>query len=135
MRRYEVMFIVRPDASEEEVDKLIAQMQGVVSGAGGKVEKVDKMGRRRLAYRIARHLEGFYVLFTLEDSGPALHEMERRLKVADSVIRFISVRIEEEQKKVEKLKALRAKAEARRPRAKAAAPAPAAPPAADAPRA
>lgn len=124
MRKYEMIFIVRPDTSEEDLDKLIAQMEGVVSGAGGKTEKVEKMGRRRLAYRVQRFQEGFYVLFTIEGSGDTVKEFERRLRVTDSVIKFLAVRIDEAQKRVEKLKAVRAKAEARRPRPKPAAPAP-----------
>ena len=122
MRRYEVIFIVRPDTSEEDVDKLIAQMEGVVSGAGGKMEKVEKLGRRRLAYVVKRSREGFYVLFTLEGSGDTVKEFERRLRVTDLVIKFLAVRIDEEQKRAKKLKALRAKKEARKPR-KAAPPA------------
>ena len=131
MRKYEMMFIVRPDVPEEDVDKLIAQMQGVVTGSGGKVEKVEKMGRRTLAYRVRKHREGFYVLLTLEGGGDAVKEVERRLKVTDSVIKFLTVRIDEKQKKAEKLKALKAKEDARRPRSRAGTapggPAPAAP--------
>lgn len=132
MRKYEMIFIVRPDSSEEDVDKLIAQMEGVVAGAEGKTERVEKMGRRRLAYRVERFQEGFYVLFTLEGSGETVKEFERRLRVTDSVIKFLAVRIDEEQKRAEKRKALRAKQEARKPRPKLAAPAaPAAQPAAE----
>ncbi len=121
MRKYEMMFIVRPEVPEEEVDKLIAQMEGVVGGAGGKVEKVEKMGRRRLAYRVKRNREGFYVLFALEGTGDTVKEFERRLKVTDNVIKFLAVRTDEEQKLAEKHKAVRAKQEAKRPRSKAAA--------------
>ncbi len=132
MRKYEVIFIVRPDAPEEDVDKLIAQMEGVVAGSGGKVEKVDKMGRRKLAYRVKRNREGFFVLFTLEGTGEVVKEFERRLKVTDAVIKFLTVRIDEEQRLAEKRKALREKQEAKRPRSKAAVPpsgaGPAAPP-------
>lgn len=118
MRKYELMFIVRPDFPEEELDRLVTQMEGVVASSGGKVEKVEKMGNRRLAYRIQRHREGFYVLFTLEGSGDTVREFERRLKVTDAVIKFLTVRIDEEQKRAEKLKALRAKQQAQRPRPK-----------------
>jgi small subunit ribosomal protein S6 len=123
MRKYEVMFIVRSDASEEDVDKLVAQMESVVTGAGGKIEKVEKMGRRRLAYRIQKQQEGHYVLFALEGTGDTLREFERRLRVTDAVVKFLTVRIDEELKRAEKLKALRAQQEARRPHPKAAAPA------------
>jgi small subunit ribosomal protein S6 len=122
MRKYELIFIIRPDATEEELDKLIAQMEGVVAGAGGKLERVDKMGRRRLAYRVGRYREGFYVLFTLEGSGETVKEFERRLRVTDSVIKFLTVRTDEELKRAEKFKALRTKQQARKPRPKTSAP-------------
>ncbi len=130
MRKYEIIFLVRPDVAEEEVDKLIAQMEGVVTGTGGKVEKVDKMGRRRLAYRVAGHREGHYILFLLEALGDTVREFERRLKVTDSVIKYLTVRVDEDLKRAEKYKAWRAKQEARRPRSKGAPAASPAPPAA-----
>lgn len=120
MTKYEIIFIVRPDLPEEELSKLITQMEGAVSNSGGKVEKVEKMGRRRLAYRVKRQREGFYVLFTLEGGGETIREFERRLKVTDSVIKFLTVRMDEQLKRVEKKKALRAKQESRRPKPKAA---------------
>jgi len=131
MRKYEIIFVVRPDIPEEELDKLITQMEGVVTGAGGKLEKTEKMGRRRLAYRIGGHREGFYVLFLVEGSGDTVKEFERRLKVTDSVIKFLSVRVDEEIARAEKFRAMRAKQEARRPRSKPAA-APATPAVAEA---
>ena len=129
MRKYEIMFVVRPDIPEEDVAKLITQMEGVATGAGGTIEKVEKMGRRRLAYRIARQREGFYVLFVIEGSGDTVKEFERRLKVADPVIKYMTVRVDEELTRSAKVKELRAKREAHRPRPKAAAasPAPAVP--------
>ena len=121
MRNYEIMFIVRPDVADEDTDKLIAQMEGVVAGAGGKMEKVEKMGRRRLAYRVHRQREGFYVLFKLQGNGDTVKEFERRLKVTDTVIKFLTVRIDEILKRAEKFQALRAKQESKRRRAKPAA--------------
>ncbi|MBI4164248.1 MAG: 30S ribosomal protein S6 [Acidobacteria bacterium] len=128
MRKYEVIFVVRPDITEEEIAKLIGLMEGVVAGAGGAVEKVEKLGRRRLAYRVARQREGFYVLFLVSGSGDTVKEFERRLKVTDAVIKYMTVRVDEEMERAAKLKELRAKQEARRPRLKPAAapPAPAA---------
>jgi len=123
MRKYEIIFIVQPDVEEEDLNKLITQMEGVVAGAGGKIEKTEKMGRRRLAYRIGRHQEGSYVLFILEGTGDTVKELERRLGVTDTVIKFLAVRIDEEQKRAEKLKAQRAIREAKRPKPKPAAPA------------
>lgn len=119
MRKYEVMFIVRPDLSEEDLDKVVAQMESAVTGTGGKIEKVEKMGRRRLAYRVARCREGLYVLFTLEGSGDTVKEFERRLKVSDAVIKFLTVRIDEELERAEKWKALRAKQAGRKPKSTA----------------
>jgi small subunit ribosomal protein S6 len=129
MRNYEIMFIVRPDVADEDTDKLIAQMEGVVAGAGGKVEKVEKMGRRRLAYRVHRQREGFYVLFKLQGNGDTVKEFERRLKVTDTVIKYLTVRMDEALKRAGKFQALRAEQETKRRRSKAAA----APPPAQAP--
>jgi len=134
MRNYEIIFIVRPDMTEEDVDKLIAQMEGVVGTTGGKLEKVEKMGRRRLAYRVRRQREGIYILFRLQGSGDTVKEFERRLKVADTVIKYLTVRIDEDLERAEKFKALRAKKESKKRRSKPAAP-PAQPAAAEAPQA
>ena len=125
MRKYEMMFVVRPDVTEEDIAKLITLMEGVVTGAGGTIEKVERMGRRRLAYRVARQREGFYVLFIAEGAGDMVKEFERRLKVTDSVIKFMTVRVDEELERAAKFKELRAKQEARRPRPKPAAAPPA----------
>jgi small subunit ribosomal protein S6 len=122
MRTYEIIFIARPDVADEDVDKLIAQMEGVIQGAGGKVEKVEKLGRRRLAYRIAKQREGSYVLFQVQGTGDTVKEFERRLKVTDAVIKFLTVRTDVELARAEKFKALRAKQESKRRRAKSAAP-------------
>jgi small subunit ribosomal protein S6 len=131
MRKYEIIFVVKPDVTEEDIGKLITQMEGVVTGAGGTIDKVEKMGRRRLAYRVARQREGFYILFLASGSGDMVKEFERRLKVADAVIKYMTVRVDEDLERVAKYKELRAKQEARRPRNKpAAAPPPAPAPAA-----
>ncbi len=125
MRNYEIIFIVRPDVPEEEVDKLIAQMETVVSSTSGKLEKVEKMGRRRLAYRVHKQREGFYVLFKLQGTGDTVKEFERRLKVLDTVIKFLTVCTDEQLERAEKFKALRTKQESKRRKNKPA-PAPAA---------
>src|SRR5581483_1918651 len=121
MAKYEIIFIVRPDVAEEDVAKLITQLEGAVATSGGKVEKVEKMGRRRLAYRVKRQREGYYVLFLLEGGGETVKEFERRLKVTDTVIKFLTVRIDEQLRREAKMKELRAKQEARRPKPKSAA--------------
>ncbi|HEV2177930.1 MAG TPA: 30S ribosomal protein S6 [Terriglobia bacterium] len=120
MHKYEIIFIVRPDVTEEDLGKLVTQMEAVSTGAGGKIEKVERMGRRRLAYRVARQREGFYVLFVVEGSGEMVKEFERRLKVTDSVIKYLSVRTDEAQKRAEKFKTWRAKQAARAPKKPAA---------------
>lgn len=121
MHKYEVMFIIRPDSSEDDVANVITQMEGFVTGAGGAVEKVEKIGRRRLAYRIERQREGFYVLFSVQGPPATVHELERRMKVTDAVIKFLTVRVDQEQKRAEKMAAIRAKKQAKRPRSNQAA--------------
>jgi small subunit ribosomal protein S6 len=128
-RTYELMFIVRPDMTEEDLDKLIATLQGVVPPTGGTVQRVDKMGKRRLAYTVRRFHEGIYVLMIIEGGGAVIHELERRLRVTEPVIKFLTVRIDEEQKRLDKIKKLRdaKKKVSAQPAAPAAAEAPAAP--------
>lgn len=126
MRKYEMMFIIRPDVPDDDVQKLIAQMEGVVGSAGGMVEKVEKMGRRRLAYRVHKQREGFYVLFYVQGTGDTVKEFERRLKVTDTVIKHLTVCMDDTLQRSEKFKALRTKQEAKRRRSKSAPP-PAAP--------
>jgi small subunit ribosomal protein S6 len=105
MAKYEMMFIARTDVPEEEIEKLNTQMESVVSGAGGKMEKVDKMGRRRLAYRVKKQREGLYILFTFEGNGDTVREFERRLKVTDTVIKYLAVRVDERKKAAAQAKA------------------------------
>ena len=106
-RTYEVMFIVRPDMAEEELDKLISTLETAVSTTGGTVKSVEKMGKRRLAYVVGRFHDGMYVLLTVEGGGGLIHELERRLRVTEPVIKFLTVRIDEEQKRLEKIKKIR----------------------------
>lgn len=113
-RTYEVMFIVRPDLTEEDLDKLISTLQTHATNAGAKVEKAEKMGKRRLAYDVKKFNEGQYVLFTLASEGKAVHELERRMRVTEPVIKFITVRMDEEQQRLEKIRKIRA-SHAKRP--------------------
>jgi len=106
-RLYEVMFIVRPDAVEEDVDKLIAGFTANVTNGGGVVKTVEKMGRRKLAYTVRKFNEGNYILLTVEANGVVILELERRLRVTEPVIKFITVRIDEEEKRLAKVKAHR----------------------------
>ena len=107
-RLYEVMFIVRPDVVDEEVDKLIAGFTTSVTNGGGVVKSVEKMGKRKLAYLVRKFADGNYVLMTIEAGGPVVLELERRLRVSEPVIKFITVRMDEEEKRLTKLKNLRA---------------------------
>src|SRR5438445_5300299 len=119
-RVYELMFIVRPDMVEKEQDKLISTLESAVSSSGGKVKGMERMGKRRLAYTVRRFHDGIYILLTVEGGGALIHELERRLRVTEPVIKFLTVRIDEEQKRLDKIKQIR---DARRK----AAPAPATP--------
>jgi small subunit ribosomal protein S6 len=130
MRIYEELFIVKPDAPDEEVEAFIEQIRQVISNGKGTVDKVDNWGVRKLAYRVSKYNEGRYILFVFSSSPELVHELERRLRVADLVIKFITVRIDEKQKKIEKRKKQREKRAARRPPpavAASAAPGPATP--------
>jgi len=106
-RTYELMFIVRPDMTDEDLDKLIATLSAAVPTAGGSIKNVEKMGKRRLAYTVRKFHEGVYILLTVEGGGAVMHELERRLRVTEPVIKFLTVRIDEEQKRLDKIKALR----------------------------
>ena len=119
-RAYEVMFIVRPDVLEEDMDKLISTLQGHATTAGATVQNTEKMGRRRLAYDVKKFQDGQYVLFTLQADGKAIHELERRMRVAEQVIKYITVRTDEEQQRLDKVRKLRA-ARTKRPPAEPAA--------------
>jgi small subunit ribosomal protein S6 len=129
-RTYELMYIVRPDMTEEDQDKLISTLSAVVPPSGGTIQKVEKMGKRRLAYSVRRFHEGVYVLMVIEGGGAVIHELERRLRVTEQVIKFLTVRVDEEHKRLDKIKQLRdsrKKVSAQPAAAAPAAPAPAAP--------
>ncbi len=106
-RTYELMFIVRPDMTEEDQDKLISTLETAVTSSGGEVKSVEKMGKRRLAYTVRKFHDGLYILLSFAGSGGLVHELERRLRVTEPVIKFISVRTDEEQKRLDKIKAIR----------------------------
>jgi small subunit ribosomal protein S6 len=106
-RTYEIMFIVRPDVEEADLDKLIEGFSGNITSGGGEVKAVEKMGRRRLAYTVRKFNDGFYVLLTVAAPGSLIVEIERRLRVSEPVIKFITVRMDEEEKRLAKVKALR----------------------------
>jgi small subunit ribosomal protein S6 len=115
MRIYEELFIVRPDATEEEVEPVIEQLKGIITQSGGTVDKAEKWGMRRLAYRVLKYNEGQYILLQFMAKADTVKEIERRLRVADVVIKFITVRIDEKLKRIEKRKKAREKRAARKP--------------------
>jgi small subunit ribosomal protein S6 len=124
-RNYEVMFIVRPDMVDEELNKLIATLESSVTSAGG-TSKSEVWGKRRLAYRVGRFNDGIFVLMLIDAPGAAVHEVERRLRVTEPVIKFLTVRTDEELKRLDKIKKIRdSKKKASAQPAAAAAPAPA----------
>src|SRR5579864_5579558 len=115
MRVYEELFIVRPDAPEEEIDQVIEQLTTQIASQGGNVDKADKWGVRKLAYRVQKRTEGFYVLLQFVAKPETVKELERRLRVSDLVLKFLTVRIDEKLKKIEKRKKQRDKRAARKP--------------------
>ena len=121
MRIYEELFILRPDTAEEEIDAYIEQLKQVIAGAGGTVDKVEKWGKRKLAYKVAKREEGYYVLLQFSSGADAVKELERRMRVSDLVLKYLTVRIDEKLKRIEKRRKSREKRAARKPAPQAAA--------------
>lgn len=116
-RQYDLIFICRPDTPEPDIDKVVSTLEHAASEKGGRIEKTDKWGRKRMAYRVSRVREGFYVFMDVRSShGEVVKELERRLKVSDAVIKYMTIRVDEELKRQEKLKKHRERRAARRPR-------------------
>jgi small subunit ribosomal protein S6 len=107
-RSYEVMFIVRPDMEEADVDKLIAGLEQTITQGGGVLKSTEKLGRRKLSYMVRKFNDGNYVLLVIQAEGGLMAEVERRLRVTEPVIKFITVRTDEEEKRANKIKAIRA---------------------------
>src|SRR4051812_30713349 len=114
MRNYEIMFILNPNVTDEEIDKINTQLESIITTGGGEIQKIEKMGKRRLAYDIQKFREGSYVLFAIGANGDIVKECERRLRVMDAVIRYITVRCDEEIRRFEKMRSYRQKRAARR---------------------
>ena len=114
-RVYEVMYIVDPDTVEDEVTRLSESLQHVITDQGGIVTKTEIMGRRALAYPINRKNDGIYMLYEVEGSGREIAELERRMRVNDQVMRYITVRVDEDRQRAEKFKAKRARRAGKRP--------------------
>jgi small subunit ribosomal protein S6 len=113
-RTYEILFIADPNLGEPEVDTLTATVQGYAEKEGATVAKVEKWGKKRLAYLIGKHREGSYVLLTVEGEAKVVAEVERRMRVTDGLIKHITVRVDEELRKAERRKAARAVVEEKR---------------------
>lgn len=108
MRRYEAVFVLAPTLTEDEVKQSIETFRKAAEEKGATIIDVKEWGKRRLAYPIKKHTEGVYTILTLEErAAEAVNELERRFKVADSVIRFLTVRIDLDLKRADKLKARR----------------------------
>ena len=113
-RKYELVYVVSPEASDDQVAELHSQVDATVQRLNGQIEKTDNWGRRRLAYEIGRHKEGTYVLEVINGGGDLMKEIDRRLKVIDLVIRHLIVRVDEEQGVVERTRANRTENSRRR---------------------
>src|SRR5215468_4793984 len=114
MRIYEELFIVKPDAPEEEADAFVEQLRTQLTSAGATVDKIEKWGKRRLAYRVDKYREGAYVLIQFTAGPETVRELERRLRVSDLVLKFITVRTDQTLKRLDKRKKERDKRAAKR---------------------
>jgi small subunit ribosomal protein S6 len=113
-RVYEVMYIGTPEAADEDITKLNEAIEQMITKEGGNVVRTDNIGRRRLAYPINKKTEGHYVLFEIEDSGQTIAELERRMRVNDTIMRYITVRVDEDRKAADKVRSKREKRHTRR---------------------
>jgi small subunit ribosomal protein S6 len=113
-RKYELVYVVSPDATDEQVAELHRQVESIVQRMNGQLEKTDNWGRRKLAYEIGRHKEGTYVLEVINGDGELMKEIDRRLKVTDLIIRHLVVRVDEEQAVVDRTRTRRTEASRRR---------------------
>ena len=107
MRVFEILFIVAPNVEEGDVESLINQLSDTITNQGARIVKLDRMGRRRLAYPIQKFKDGYYVVFTVEGTGAEIAEVERRMRVTDTIIRFLTIRIDEDLKRADKFRARR----------------------------
>ena len=114
VRTYELIYILKPDATEQEVTDLHAQVAGIVDRMGGTIEKTDTWGRRKLAYEIRHNKEGFYVLEVITGSGELMKEIDRRLKVTEGLLRHLIVRVDEATLKAERARTKRTEESRRR---------------------
>jgi small subunit ribosomal protein S6 len=116
-RLYDLIFIARPATPEEEINKVLSGIEHSCAEKGGKIEKTEHWGTRKLAYRVAKHREGIYVYQQIRTNhGELIAELERRLRVQDVVIKYLTVRLDEDLKRQKKLVGKREQRTARRPR-------------------
>jgi small subunit ribosomal protein S6 len=113
-RQYELVYIVTPDATEQEVADLHTQVEQIVQRFGGTIDKTENWGRKKLAYEIAHHREGTYVVETVTGSGELMKELDRRMRVIDQVIRHLVVRVDKELQVADRTRSARQAATARR---------------------
>jgi small subunit ribosomal protein S6 len=113
-RTYELIYILVPEATEQQVAELQTQVEGIVSRLGGTIEKTDPWGRRKLAYEIGKHKEGFYVLQVIHGGGELMKELDRRLKNTEGLIRHLIVRVDERQLVADRARTKRTDASRRR---------------------
>jgi small subunit ribosomal protein S6 len=113
-RQYELVYIVGPETSEQELADLHTQVEQIVQRFGGTIDKTENWGRRKLAYEIGRHREGVYVVETITGSGEAMKEIDRRLRVTDAIIRHLIVRVDEDLRVAERIRTARKATQARR---------------------
>jgi len=113
-RKYELVYVVSPEASDDQVADLHNQVEAIVQRIGGAIERTDNWGRRRLAYEIGRHKEGTYVLEVINGTGELMKEIDRRIKVTDLIIRHLVVRVDETEAVIARTKAARTKTSQRR---------------------
>ena len=106
-RQYELVYVISPEVGEEGVTDLHTQVETIVGDLGGRIEKSDNWGRRRLAYEIGKHREGTYVVDLIDGPGELVKELDRKLKVLDSVLRHLVVRVDEDRRKAERARQVR----------------------------
>ena len=117
-RIYEVVFIIDPEAGDDEVMRLSEAVQKIITGQGGSITKTEVMGRRQLAYEINHKKDGTYVLLEVAGSGAEIAELERRMRVNDQILRYMTIRVDEDRRRADKLKARRARKAAKQPGSK-----------------
>jgi small subunit ribosomal protein S6 len=117
MRIYELIFILKPGMPDEAIDAIVEQFSGIITEGGGVINKIDRWGKRRLAYKVRGQRDGYYVLidYSVESNSGLSKEVERRLRVVDDIIKYLTVRVDEARKRAEKLKAKRDKRNSRKP--------------------